>query len=558
MRSNLTVRLLGLVLMGSAALQGCGGGGGDAAPTATASGGTSATPSDASPSTGQPAGVPTDKTPTAPMPADLVYADAVPSSASLFTLDTSRWLVSNLTAERTVQRLASSASSAYAGWIELDKRTPGGATSTGRLKLATVGQTGWSVSTAPVLASGGVDGRVLSITASETTGAMAAWVEMVNASEWRIRVASFGAGGVSVPSEIVTIPDGNSVKVDKLTLRLNADGSPELFWLLQTWRPGTGEVGSSALWRAARIGGTWQVTQLRQVADGVIDDLAAWPGDGRNQAGVAWIERTGSLVKLLTATAAALPQAQPITIATATSMTEVQAARSAGLVALVWRASDCSGSIRQSSSTMVRPLAVAAAATPFSTCMTVREGAGAWNDVRSLGSLTSNEFDTAALAVRPSGEILVVWSGQIGAYKQVSAAACTAASCGSASTLATPNMGPIARAAVTSTASGFAVSWIDTDPYAQYLTAARFVRTTPAGVMLGTPVPVRGVFYGSGMSPTNKEPALVAVGDGVLMGWRTERFNTDATTDFNAVWIAVQSRTIASTTAATRCSWRVA
>lgn len=82
------------------------------------------------------------------------------------------------------------------------------------------------------------------------------------------------------------------------------------------------------------------------------------------------------------------------------------------------------------------------------------------------------------------------------------------------------------------------MSWVDIDPYAQYLTAVRFVRTNASGVMAGTPVPVRAVFYGSGMSPTNKEPALAAVGDNVVLTWRTDRFNTDATQDFNAAWLA--------------------
>jgi hypothetical protein len=543
MKRSGALGLLSVVFAAVAMLPGCGGGGGGSdVPIATPSG-TGSNPADVSPGTGQPTSVDPDKVPTAPMPTDLVYADAVPANASLFSVGPSRWLVSNLTVERSVQRLASSGSSAYAGWVEYDKRTAGGATSTGRLKLASIAQTGLSVGSAATSPGGFVEGRNLAIAASDAGGAMAAWVEFAqgnNGSEWRIRVAGFGAGAVSTPSEIAAIPDTSAAKIDKLILRFNTDGSPELFWLLQTWRPGTGEVGSSALWRAVRVGNSWQAAQLRQVSDGTIDDLTAWSGDAQGQAGVAWIERNGTSTKLLTATASTLPQAQPTSVATAASMTEVQAARSSGLVALAWRASDCSGATRQSSSSnMAKPMAViAAAATPFSTCLTVREGGSAWKDVRTLGSLTSNEFDTAAIAIRPSGEILVVWSGEIGANKRVAAAACTAASCATATTLATPNMGSIARTAVTATSSGFAVSWVDIDPYAQYLTAVRFVRTNASGVMAGTPVPVRAVFYGSGMSPTNKEPALAAVGDNVVLTWRTDRFNTDATQDFNAAWLA--------------------
>lgn len=542
MTSNVTFGLLSLVLGVAAMLQGCGGGGGEGAPTATPSAGTGANPSDANPSTGQPTGVPSGNLPTAPMPTDLVYADAVPSSASLFTLGSSRWLVSNLISERSAIRLAAAGSNAYAGWVELDKRTPGGATSTGRLKLASVSQTAWNVGTTSASAGGLVEGRTLAIAASEqASGAIAAWVEygmVANGTEWRIRSTAFGAGGVSAATEVFTLPDTSAARVDKLLVRFNADGSPEIFWLVQTWRAGTGEIGSSALWRAVRAGAGWQATRLRQVADGTIDDLTAWGGGSLGQSGLAWLERVGSSTKLMSASAADLLQGQSTTLATAASMTEVQASSSAGLVALAWRASECTGSTRQTTSSSVKPLAVAtAAATSFTTCLTVREGSSPWKDARTLGTLTSNEFDTAAVAVRPSGEILVVWSGEIGAYKQVAAAACTANSCNAASTLATPNMGPIARAAVTATTSGFAVSWVDVDPYAQHLTAARFVRMNAAGTMVGESKPVRGVFYGTGMSPTNKEPALVATGDSVLLGWRTERFNTDATSDFNAAWI---------------------
>ncbi|MCE4557369.1 hypothetical protein [Pelomonas cellulosilytica] len=477
------------------------------------------------------------------MPTDLVYADAVPSSASLFSLGSSRWLVSNLIAESSAIRLAATGSNAYAGWVELDKRTPGGATSTGRLKLASVSQTAWNVGTASISAGGLVEGRGLAIAASEQAGgAIAAWVEYAmaaNGTEWRIRSAPFGAGGVSAVTEVFTLPDTSAARVDKLLVRFNADGSPEIFWLVQTWRAGTGEVGSSALWRAVRAGAGWQASQLRHVSKGTIDDLTAWGGDTSGQSGLAWLERVGSSTKLMTAPAASLPQGQPTMLATAAAITEVQSSMSSGLVALAWRASECTGSIRQTTSSTVKPLAVATAAiTTFTTCLSVREGSSPWKDARTLGTLTSSEFDTSAVAVRPSGEILVVWSGEIGAYKQVAAASCTTNLCSPASTLATPNMGPIARAAVTSTTSGFAVSWVDIDPYAQNLTATQFVRMTAAGAMVGLPNPVRGVFYGSGMSPTNKEPMLVATGDSVLLGWRTERFNTDATSDFNAAWIA--------------------
>lgn len=425
--------------------------------------------------------------------------------------------------------------------MEFDKRTPGGASSTGRLKLASASQTAWNVGTAPTSVGGSVEGRNLAIAANTQSGdAMAAWVELgqvTQGTEWRIRAATFGANGVAAPTDVITIPDASLGRVDKLVLRFNADGTPELFWLLQTWRVGTGDVGSSALWRATLTNTGWRASQLRRVADGTIDGMAAWGGDSNGQAGVAWLEHIGTTTRLLTASAADLLQGQPTVVAAASAMTEVQAEKASGIVALAWRASECSGAIRQSTLETVKPLAVAAAvATPFATCMTVREGAGAWKDVRMLGALTSNEFDTAALAVRPSGEILVVWSGEVGAYKQVAAASCSVASCSAATTLATPNMGAIARAAVTATTSGFAVSWVDIDPYAQYLTAPRFVRMTPAGALVGDAAPVRGVFYGSGMSPIVKDPALVAAGDNVLMGWRTERYNTDATSDFNAAW----------------------
>src|SRR2546423_1767840 len=102
-------------------LTGCGGGGG--------TGGVSSAQATSSGGTASPAAVGTPAAPasaasssqsgsnsSASMPADLVYADAVPNLARQFTLGPSRWLVSNVTVERSAWRMASDSSNAYVAW----------------------------------------------------------------------------------------------------------------------------------------------------------------------------------------------------------------------------------------------------------------------------------------------------------------------------------------------------------------------------------------------------------------------------------------------------------
>lgn len=234
-------------------------------------------------------------------------------------------------------------------------------------------------------------------------------------------------------------------------------------------------------------------------------------------------------------------------LSSASTVLEVKAQSAAGASVVAWRASECNGSAtatRQDTGNGTPPPSLAdqyATAVPqVLTCAATRSGTGTWNPPISLGTLTSNVLDNLVVAARPSGEILVLWSAEYGADKRVPSTICTASSCSTVSILAALNTGAPARVAGAATTSGFTVAWIAPDPYAPTLSAVTAVKLSPTGSVVSAASTIRGVFYGSGQSPMQTDPSLVGIGDASLLGWRTERFNTDATSDLNATWLTRQ------------------
>lgn len=205
-------------------LTGCGGGGG--------TGGVSSAQATSSGGTASPAAVGTPAAPasaasssqsgsnsSASMPADLVYADAVPNLARQFTLGPSRWLVSNVTVERSAWRMASDSSNAYVAWMEYDTRSPGGFSSTAQLKVATVTASSFNVAAIPPSSAASLDSRSLALAAGGSiSGALAVWVERavtgLASTEWRVRAAESGSG--AAPTAVAAIANADQVFVDKL------------------------------------------------------------------------------------------------------------------------------------------------------------------------------------------------------------------------------------------------------------------------------------------------------------------------------------------------------
>lgn len=507
------------VLM-SLALVACGGGGGgsDGSMGTAPTGGSTATPSG---STSTPAGTGSggSSTPTTPSnnsstPNDLVYADSVPASANLFPLGASRTLVSNLNVERSAWRLASDENNAYAVWVEYDRRTAGGVTSKMLLKTAALNSASWSPATLPTADL--FNDRQVAIAANGQGGVTVAWVEYVDnngSRAWRIKSAETSPGATTT-TEVAFVPNADSNYLANLVVWKSAGQVTRVFWTQQT------QPAGFELWQAVREGAGWKAGLLRRIEKGSMDNVVAW---GKGQSGLAWIERGDTGAALLTAMSDSLASSQPEVVTSASTLLDVKAATADSSVAIAWRGSNC---------------ASLGTAGPVQTCMTVRDGAGPWKAIRALGTLTSLEPDSLSIAARPAGQFAVAWSGEVGAKKQVAIASCSTSACSPSSTVATPDMGNYARTSVTATKSGFAMAWADVDPYATYLGAVSFLRLNAEGAAVGTPVVVRGVFYGSGQSPSVREVEVAGVGDNVLLGWRIERFNTDATSDLNGMWVA--------------------
>lgn len=534
-----------------ASLQGCGGGGGSGqSSTATASpsttAGVTATPADAgsSKAIGQTSVVvaPDD---SAKNPTDLVYADTVPSTANLFKLGNSpRWLVTNLNAERSAWQMASDGSSAWAAWIEYGTRKPGAFGVVPILKLARVQQSDWSVVTVPTASDAStLDTQTLALVANRGS-ATAAWVESTidGSNRWIIRSTDV-TSVASPPTQVAAVSSASSGYVSKL--KLLAGNETEVFWLKQTWATGSSFAGSSEIWRAVRSGSNWQASLLRQVPSGSVVDFSVWSDGGQSL--IAWVEKAGALSYVWTAVVSGNSLSGLQQLSSASTVLEVKAQSAAGASVVAWRASECNGSAtatRQDTGngTPTPSLAdqYATAVPQVLTCAATRSGTGTWNPPISLGTLTSNVLDNLVVAARPSGEILVLWSAEYGADKRVASTICTASSCSTVSILAALNTGAPARVAGAATTSGFTVAWIAPDPYAPTLSAVTAVKLSPTGSVVSAASTIRGVFYGSGQSPMQTDPSLVGIGDASLLGWRTERFNTDATSDLNATWLTRQ------------------